>query len=308
MIKVILADRDDQSREFDFDIEVYDNKLAHDWHQALKTDIIGNQLDFHHQFCFLGFPNTYRDRKYLCTLLGKAINELNRTIDYHIPYDLVNQISREKLNELHNHFEILKGKEWEPSEYFTNANKKNKQNIETLNWVCHELETLEFQKSNPNYTRPSTIMSWVNCPKHDLTDEHRNLFTNWYDSRFGEVYMHWCQIGKTLFEVFNDEGAPELNDAMCEAITELRYYSGEFDINWGRDMTRDNSYEWNKKYKDFSAWLIANGINPHDPKMSLGQMPIGRVKIEESFGTTTPRNVWDILKDHMSFKRVECTG
>ena len=43
MIKVILADRDDQSREFDFDIEVYDNKLAHDWHQALKTDIIGNQ-------------------------------------------------------------------------------------------------------------------------------------------------------------------------------------------------------------------------------------------------------------------------
>ena len=41
MIKVILADRDDQSREFDIDIEVYDNKLAHDWHQALKTDIIG---------------------------------------------------------------------------------------------------------------------------------------------------------------------------------------------------------------------------------------------------------------------------
>ena len=47
--------------------------------------------------------------------------------------------------------------------------------------------------------------------------------------------MHWCQIGKTLMEVYRDEGAPVLTDTVCEAITHLKYYSGEFDVEWGND-------------------------------------------------------------------------
>ena len=310
MIKVILANHIDKTKEFDFDIEVYDNQLAQDWLKALKTDVIDAKRKFHHQFCFLGFANTYRDHDYLCNIVNNAISEINDSLDYHIPEtyskDMLNQDS---LNTLHNHFEILKGKRWEPSEYFTNASKKNKENIELLNWTCHELETLNFATEtvlqDPNNLRPATMMHWVDCPPHDLTDEHRKLFTNWYDSRFGEVYMHWCQIGKTLFEVFHDEGAPDLTDTICEAITELRYYSGEFDIHWGRDMTRANNPYWNNVYNGFNEWLYRNGIDPHDPKNSLGTMPIAQVQIEKSFGNTELQTVWDTLSDHMYVKGVE---
>ena len=91
-------------------------------------------------------------------------------------------------------------------------------------------------EKDPDNLRPTNIMHFVNAPKYDLKDEHRELFVNGFDSRFGEVYMHWCQIGKRLDEVFRDEGAPDLvytdptdirtkqeeGGARCEAITALR--------------------------------------------------------------------------------------
>ncbi len=40
-------------------------------------------------------------------------------------------------------------------------------------------------------------------------------------------------MGKTLYEVFRDEGAPKMTEAMCSEINHQKYYSGEFDIEWG---------------------------------------------------------------------------
>lgn len=323
-VKVILCDPFNEDKEFDFDIEVYDNLLARDWIHSLREDCLKPNLPFHHQFCFLGFAKTYRDYDYLCDILNESIAELNQTFDYQIPEVYSKEmITQESLNTLHNHFEILKGTMWEPSEYFLNTNERNRENIERLNWTCHELESLEFAtemaEKDPDNLRPTNIMHFVNAPKYDLKDEHRELFVNGFDSRFGEVYMHWCQIGKRLDEVFRDEGAPDLvytdptdirtkqedGGARCEAITALRYYSGEFDINWGRDMTRENNPFWKKWHEEFFAWIEKNGMDPTDPKLSLGQMPIAKVKIQESFGSTNLHTVWDTLSDHMFVKGIE---
>lgn len=313
MIKVILANHLDPTQEtIDFDIETYDHSLGRDWQHALNTEILKPNLPFHHDFCFLGFKDTYRNEEYLCNRLNHAISELNKWLepnwDYYISETYTPKtFTQESHNILHNHFEILKGTIWEPAEYFTTASTPFREHIETLNWSCHEMETLDFaQTESEENLRPTNIMSWKNAPKHDLTDEHRELFTaNAFDSEFGGVYMHWCQLGKRLDEVFKDEGAPDLDEAMCEAITHLRYYSGEFNINWGRDMLRRNNSFCLNWHEEFYKWLERNGIDSTDPKMSLGQLPVGKVKIAESFGTVDPLKVWDILKNHMFVKGVE---
>ena len=330
MIKIILANHLDPTRPtqetMDFDIETYDHSLGRDWQHSLNTEILGPNLPFHHDFCFLGFKDTYRNEEYLCNRLNHAISELNKWLkpnwDYYISETYTPKtFTQESHNILHNHFEILKGTIWEPSEYFTTASAPFREHIETLNWACHEMETLDFAQTAPEENlRPTNIMSWKNAPKHDLTDEHRKLFAaNAFDSELGGVYMHWCQIGKRLDEVFKDEGAPDLvftdptdirtkqeeGGAHCEAITALRYYSGEFNINWGRDMTRRNNNYWLKWHEEFYEWLERNGIDSTDPKMSLGQLPVGKVKMAESFGTSDPSKVWDILKNHMYVKGVE---
>ena len=121
--------------------------------------------------------------------------------------------------------------------------------------------------------------------------------------------MHWAQIGKTLFEVFRDEHAPKLDKTTCDAITQLQYYSGEFDIEWAMDVTYGGTYPWHDQEQDqFKSWLVENGLDPLDPRLSLGYLSIGEIDFQASFGTDDPYTVWDKLSDHLDIYAIEVNG
>jgi len=218
------------------------------------------------------------------------------------------------LNQLHNHFERLQGTVGELSSYYRAADHETKYAIRQLNIICHEIESLILSQrklaSTPEWVRPSQITTFLHAERYELKDEHREAFvTNSYDRKFGHVYMHWAQIGKTLMEVFRDEGAPELTDTVCEAITNLEYYSGEFDVEWAKDVTRANKYPWIEKLVgEFTAWLVENGLDPQDPKLSLGYLPLGHVDLDRSFGTTDMFSIWDQLSTHLDIYSIEVDG
>lgn len=216
------------------------------------------------------------------------------------------------LNKLHNHFEVLQGTVDRPSLYYINADYDTKYAIRQLNIICHEMETLILSQQKevylPEWIRPSQITTWLHAPRYKLKQEHRKLFLeNGYDRRFGQVYMHWAQIGKTLFEVFRDEGAPELTDTVCEAITHLEYYSGEFDVEWGLDVVsgKGSRHFWHVEQQElFRAWLIQNNLDPTDENLSLGYLPIGQVNFDKSFGTTDHFKIWDMLSSHLDIYEI----
>ena len=119
--------------------------------------------------------------------------------------------------------------------------------------------------------------------------------------------MHWCQIGKTLMEVYRDEDAPELTDTVCEAITHLQYYSGEFDVEWGNDVMYDMRSPWHCAEIDgFESWLKQNNFDPHDPKLSLGYLKLGEVDLLNSFGTTTAQDIWQQMGNYLDIYKIEC--
>ena len=219
---------------------------------------------------------------------------------------------KEILNKLHNHFEVLQGTVDNLSLYYKLADYKTKYAIRQLNVLCHEIETLilsqQKQAHVPEWTRPSQITTWLHAKRYRLLDKHRELFNqNGYDRRFGHVYMHWAQIGKTLFEVFRDEGAPNLDSTICEAITHLEYYSGEFDIEWAADMCYgDTKTPWHTDQQNaFNEWLIKNNLDPKDKFLSLGYLPLGEVDLERSFGTTNMFSIWDQLSRYLDIYKIE---
>ena len=219
------------------------------------------------------------------------------------------------LNRLHNHFEKLQGTVNNLSEYYQIADYETKYAIRQLNILCHEIETLILSQQKqayvPEWSRPSQITTWLHAPRYKLSDEHKQLFLqNSYNREFGHVYMHWAQIGKTLFEVFRDENAPPLNQTICEEITNLEYYSGEFDIEWGASMIYGNQETfWFSEQQDlFKDWLLKNGIDCQDPNLSLGHLPIGKVDLLGSFGTTDKFEIWDILSSHLDIYSIEIEG
>jgi hypothetical protein len=99
------------------------------------------------------------------------------------------------------------------------------------------------------------------------------------------VYLHWAQVGKTQFEVFRDENGADIDAATCSAINSLKFYSGEFDVEWGRDVTETNAKWHCKEQEEFKVWLKRNGFNWEDPKLSLGHIKIGQINLDKSFGT-----------------------
>jgi hypothetical protein len=340
-VRVVLRNPVLKSDQVDYLIEPNDSLIAQEWIVALK-DILQSENQLEKNFCFMGFPFSARNLNYLCTELNTAIykiNIFNRTkiwqgaglapyvIEEYFTPDVVRfgdeytigytsealglGIKHSVMNTLHNHFERLQGTVWSLSAYYKLADYETKYAIRQLNNLCHEMESLCISQrkivTSPQWVRPSQITTFLDAPRLDLKCEHRKGFvTNGYNRQFGHVYMHWTQIGKTLFEVFRDEGAPKLTDTVCEAITELKYYSGEFDVEWANDIVLGGEAPWHDKQQNaFRAWLIDNGKDPADPKLSLGYLPLGKVLLRESFGTIHVPSIWQIISNHLDIYKIE---
>jgi hypothetical protein len=329
-IKVVLRNPRRSQDVIDYTIEVNDTELAQDWLRELSVLLRGG-YDLEKNFCFLGFPDTQRNLEYLCGELNRHIQRINRDLPgYHIDLEFTthnvfapdptyefNHLhpgpNHELFNDLHNHFEILQGTVGALSAWYLRAPVPVKYSIRQLNNICHEMESLILslrrRATAPEWIRPSQITTWLNAPRSVLQPEHRQGFLdNGYDRRLGGVYMHWAQIGKTLFEVWRDESAPDLDHTTCEAITHLEYYSGEFDIEWGRDVLY-GLQPWHTQEQDqFRQWLTRNGYDAQDPRLSLGYLPLGQVDLQASFGTTVPEQIWSVLSGHLDIWRIEMPG
>lgn len=318
-IQIVLRNPLNHRDQVDYTIVPNESLLAQDWQQALDNLLAADKV-LEKNFCFLGFPNTDRTVEYLCDTLNRHVTTINNKltgycIGEHFSSDSVIDstdlgINHLVMNQLHNHFEILQGTVSNLSTWYINADYETKYAIRQLNNICHELESLILSRRKaataPEWIRPSQITTWLEADRYQLRDEHRQGFiTNGYDRVLGGVYMHWTQIGKTLFEVFRDEHAPDLTDTVCEAITHLQYYSGEFDIDWGNDIVYNGNRTWHTKEQDlFRDWLIQNNQDPHDTKLSLGYLPLAQVDLQGSFGTTDYKEIWNILGTHLDIYQI----
>lgn len=338
MFKITYRDPINKNDTITVEFDIFDNPLARDWRAALKKILEdGNHLE--KNFCMMGFPYTPRKLGYLCNELNRHVRTINDfalsgkwkypyviedyysedTVRFDSSYpvgdDLLGlKIKHTTMNILHNHFEILQGTVENPSNYFLTADVPTRYAIRQLNLLCHEIENLILAQRKaaymPQWVRPSQITTFIDIERYDLKKEHRELFNeNGYNRRLGGVYMHWCQIGKTLFEVWRDEGAPELTDTVCDAITHLRYYSGEFDIDWGNDVITGGSYKWhNEAISEFTKWLVEQGLDPADPNLSLGYLPIAQANLQKSFGFTRCEEILPILGKYLDIYKIEIDG
>jgi len=321
-VRVVLRNPLRKQDMIDYTIQAFDTPMAHDWYRALQNLLeSGHMLE--KNYCFMGFPKTARDLPYLCNQLNQAVAVINSEFDdYRIEEQFTPDSVRatdyasdgpnhEVLNRLHNHFERLQGTVGNLSPYYLCAGFEAKYAIRQLNNICHEMETLILSQrkavTDPVWVRPSQITTWLGAERYDLESLHRREFLlNGYDRVLGGVYMHWTQIGKTLFEVFRDEDAPELSKSVCEAITHLQYYSGEFDVEWGNDVVYGGSHPWHDTEQEaFRQWLRKIGFDPEDPQLSLGYLPLGQVDLVASFGTKSSLPIWNILGEHLDIYRIE---
>ena len=335
-IEIVLRNPLDKDKKISYYIDIELTDFNQRWLTSLKQNL-KNNLHLEKNYCFLGWAETQRDVEYLCEEINSAIQQINKfnstgtwqeqgLESYHIDriFSMDNviekgeigsgkpglSINHDMMNWLHRYFEELQGEAWGLSLYYKYADYETKWAIRQLNVLCHELESLVLSKRKkviaPEWQRPSQIITFLNAPRMDLHDEDYNLFLqNRYDRELGGVYLHWAQIGKTQFEVFRDEHGADIDEATCSSISSLKFYSGEFDVEWGRDINESN-HEWHgNEQKRFREWLHRNGFDWNDPKLSLGYIKIGQVNLKKSFGTSDFFEIVDRMSSYLDVYQIK---
>jgi len=335
-IEIVLRNPEDLSDTLSYYIDVEDTDFNRRWLDLLKHNL-KNKAHLEKNYCWLGWADSPRDADYLCRQINDAIFQINRFnasnywavaglksyhIDDHFSPELIIQsgevgvnkpglkLNHEPMNRLHRYFEDLQGETWNISPYYKLADYETKWAIRQLNDLCHELESwvLSNRKKiyQPEWQRPSQITTFLNAPRQNLQNDDYKLFLeNRYDRDFGGVYLHWAQVGKTQFEVFRDEHGQDIDEATCSAINSLKFYSGEFDVEWGRDIN-ENNHEWHRQeQEEFRIWLERNKFDYNDPKLSLGYIKMGQVNLEKSFDTTEFFDIIGNISKHLDIYQIK---
>ena len=329
LVRVALDDRA-------YYIQTYDTPLGHRWIEALRDNLKQKRI-LEKNFCFLGWADSKRDLHHLVRELNKSVEQIN-SFPFNPPYEMIHpfasddfqysaklkislgpeeetpglRLKHEACNLLHRYFEELQGTAWDMSVYYKQADTETKYAIRQLNNLCHEIESwvLSYRKKiiDPDWIRPTQITTFLNAPRYDLHEEDFELFKqNRYDREMGGVYLHWSQVGKTLYEVFRDEDLEELDDATCSAINHQKYFSGEFDIEWGRTVDESHIFK-RKEMNNFRSWLEKNNFDWNDPKLSLGYIKLGQVNLSQSFGTENFDKVYKMLSQNLNITAIEVIG
>ena len=307
-------------------IDVYDTSLGRRWLDAL-ADNLTHQRILEKNFCFLGWADSGRDLRFLVTELNKHVAQIN-SFEFDPPYERIESFSTDDFqfsqkheyrlkhdacNLLHRYFEDLQGNAWSLSKYYRQADYETKYAIRQLNNICHEIESwvLAYRKKyyNPEWMRPSQIVTFLNAPRSKFQTQDYELFIqNRYKRELGGVYLHWSQIGKTLFEVFRDEDAPKMSEAMCSEINHQVYWSGEFDIEWGQTVDESQNEFKQIEMDQFRTWLANNNYDWNDPKLALGYIKIGQVDMKQCFDDKPFIEVYDMMKNNLNIASIRIHG
>ena len=318
--------------------DVYNTPLGDRFLKALDDNLTSQRV-LEKNFCFLGFADTKRNLSHLCKELNKSVEQIN-SFNFEPPYENIHPFSaddfqyssklklgvspmgeeketpglrlkHETCNLLHRYFEELQGTAWKLSNYYKQADTKTKYAIRQLNNLCHEIESwvISYRKKilEPEWVRPSQITTFLNAPRYDLHEEDFELFKqNRYNRELGGVYLHWSQVGKTLFEVFRDEQAPKMTDALCSEINHQKFYSGEFDVEWGQTIN-ENTFDWKKDEMDqYRTWLKENNYDWENSKLSLGYIKLGQIDLARSFGEEANFNeIYQTMSQNLNIKKIK---
>jgi len=326
-------------RDLTYTINVISHPFMIRWLETLKDNVIKNRV-LEKNYCFLGFADSKRNLNFLCKELNEVVDQINgfdwtkhglaeykidKTFvedDFMFPETLpighaVNgdesktpgcRLKHDACNLLHRYFEDLQGQAWALSKYYIHADNNTKYAIRQLNNICHEIEgwvhAYRKSKFDKEWIRPAQITTFLHAPRIELQYEDFGLFKhNRYDRELGGVYLHWSQVGKTLYEVFRDEDGAELDDATCSAINHQQFYSGEFDVEWGKTITRRDQFKA-QELSDFRNWLAKHGYSYNTTELALGYIKLGQVNLKKSFGTEDSKEIYNQLVDCLNIQKI----
>lgn len=239
---IVLGKSDLLTLEF----QIRDTELAALWVDRMAARG-SHPLD--HPDRFYGFDRATIEQDRAVKMIQQCIATINsheHIIDREFEY------TQDCLNYLHNVFERYHGLlDQQDTEYWNHAPAPVKRALADLNIAVHRCETVQFG------TNPRLTCTWFGMPKtHTLSKDLQRTYGQSQLS-FGTVYLNYCEIGKTVQDLAQD------NDKYIadEAFRPFDHYSADFSVQFcDRDLTQ--LHEQIQNYIDqHQEFFLARGID-----------------------------------------------
>jgi hypothetical protein len=213
---------------------------------------------------FSGFVNSSKN-------ISKIVDELNRCItivDNHGTYPIKERCpknySQEDLNAIHHHFEILSTSKWK--DFILTAPAEITAAIRGINYFIHDLEVhtrnLKMKQNDSKDGAVAVLFEFRQCDRLNLPDSFNSFFH--LEREFGDMVLHYSQVGKTWIEAFWDKDEIIFN----EAIRPLEILTGEMDIIFAKFKLEGVEKE------AFHQFLRSHNKGPNDPTLRLGHLKV----------------------------------
>ena len=181
-------------------------------------------LDYPDRFYGFGTPAEERQRAV------EQIQQCIATINAHDPViHREFEYTQDCLNYLHNIFERYHGLlDQQTSAYWKTAPVQVRQALAELNLAVHRCESVA------SGNQPRFVCTWFGMPKTHRLDEDLQGIYGSFNIKFGTVYLNYCEIGKTVEDLTND------NDKYIgdDAFRPFSHYSADFNVAfYDRDLT-----------------------------------------------------------------------
>lgn len=239
---IVLGQTDPLTLEF----QIRDTELAQLWLDRMAAR---GEYPLDHPDRFYGFDSAKNEQDRAVQIIQQCIATINsheHIIDREFEY------TQDCLNYLHNIFERYHGLlDQQHTEYWRHAPDAVKKALAELNLAVHRCETAQSDAS------PRLTCTWFGMPKtHTLSKVLQRTYGQSQTS-FGTVYLNYCEIGKTVQDLAQD------NDKYIadEAFRPFSHYSADFSVQFcDKDLTQSHKQIQNyiAQHQEF---FLARGID-----------------------------------------------
>jgi hypothetical protein len=243
--KIILTN---EITDLNLEFLVRDSNIADRWYQELQKNYPLHEKN--------RFSNWNSNNKTLINELNEQINIINN-YQHIITAEVKESFNQQDLNYLHIFFEKLRGEVFAKSSWYKDSPLHVKDALEKFNVLIHQLESSLRTKNK----HPTVVVTFQNSKKLKLKQDDYKYFT--YKWTSGTVYINYCQVGKTILDVFKDR------DSIKEGVRPQIYYSADFMIKFGPST---NIITYFIKSILLNRWIKRQNFKFDN--LSLGMIPV----------------------------------
>lgn len=308
-----FADLENGDRH-EFRWEIKPTGLAHKWLKELAYAV--QQPDRVREQRFLGWSVTRDDQQKRVFQLNKSIALINMYYGsrYQIHEWASLNMSQERLNALHHHFEILMGQSWKRSELTKHIPMHIMVAVRLINELVHDFENaLRVNEILAAGGNPQRAFHCILVPYRQLKLTTEDLSTFTFETAVGDLVSSYCQLGKTWVEVYHDQD----EHIFADNIAPLRSYASTMSY-MDYVTTREYSDSLRAQVKKFIRdYGLRKGLplDPDDPAHAIGHSRLASLpkdsplltcsETERTHFFRTHSNIYSIriVLDGQEFKR-----